>query len=300
MRSQKTNQIQREEIRNDKIIKLNTMRRTNKSLAIMMAMFSVLFVCFVGIPAVSATIAQVAPAANSNQSANFVANFSFVNITDGITNAASANSTFYWNSTGSWVAVSKSGFSCTAANCIATLDISTMGEGVGYLNFSAGNSTRVLAGTVGSKFTVDRTAPAITVTTSPATLSVRGAETVTWAVSESGSGIQSTSVTITSPDSVRCPTLSYTDNSNTVQLTAEQTKCQGTYTVTVTSTDYSGLSSTDTTGSFKTVTPDGAFNSQKDFINGISSIQQKSPSNNGLWIVIIISIVIYLFVRKKN
>lgn len=271
--------------------KTETIKITSIALVAMLAMFL--------LPVVSATIAQVTPATLSNQSASFSTNWTFANVTDGITHPISANSTFKWNATGSWVAVTKSGFTCTTTNCIATLDISSMGEGFGVLNFSAGNNTDVLAGTLGGVFKVDKTNPTVSISRDLAEIPTQGTIKVTWSTSDSGSGLSSKTMTITSPDSARCAAITSTSASGSQTLTGTQTACEGTYTASITSTDYSGLSSTSSV-TWRAYTPDGT-----GFGIPTSGLQNapgasKNNSRNVIVFVIIIGIVIFLLTRKKN
>jgi hypothetical protein len=257
-------------------------------------LFLSIFLALAIIPLASAAIAQVTPATASNQSANFATSWTFVNETDEIRNAGSANSTFYWNETGAWVAVTKSAFTCVADVCSATLDISTMGEGRGILNFTAGNNTAVLGGTIGGRFRVDKTNPTANIAVSAPQINQYQPETITWSSSDDGSTLQSTAVTIVSPNSA-CPTLSYTDASRSVQILNSQTSCTGTYTATIIATDYSGLSTTATATFLVPVGGGGVGLAANQVASNPASNQSKSN-----WIAyIIIAIAIILLLRKK-
>lgn len=263
------------------------------------------------LPMVSATIAQGQPPTGSNQSANFMTNWTFVNVTDGITNVNSANSTFYWNGTGSWVAVTKTNFACTAAMCNATLDISTMGEGMGVLNFTAGNTTLRLGGTLGGAFRVDKTAPTATISTDVSRQERSKDVILTWSGTDSGSGVQTTSVTLTGGTDAGCAisgTTSFSTATGTQTLTGTQTQCAGTYTATIVSTDYSGLQSTTST-TFDIYHPSGGSVTIPQTV--VDNGQLGGTNKNKLMLIIGISaatlavlglgsLALYLSLRKKR
>lgn len=259
------------------------------------------------LPFASATIAMVNPSAGTNNSASFTTNWTFVNVTDGITDPLSANSTFYWNGTGSWVAVTKTYFFCLATSCNATLDITSMSDGHGILNFAAGNATKILGGTVSGVFTVDTSAPVVTLTPSPTSQINSGSVTTSWTDTDSVSGIQTVSNTITPPTTLNCQstaTTSSTANSNTV-LSGADTACLGTYTISHTATNYAGLS-TVTTSSFNIYRLSSGGPVPTNSNSGVGTFAvtggtNSSPpiSKNTTTIVLIIFGIIYL-VRKKR
>lgn len=239
--------------------------------------FAIAFLLVLILPMMSATIATVTPTASQNISSNFVTNWTFANETDGITNPTSAASKFYWNATGSWVEVTKSSFSCTATNCIATLAVSSMGEGLGVLNFTAGNATDVLGGTLSSQFRIDKTNPTVTLSATPSSSRTiqTNAVTLTWAATDTSS-ISSTAVAVTAQGDGACtiPAISYTAASGTETLSGTQTQCAGLYTATITTTDTSGLSSSDST-TFKIYYPEGG----TAIISGTPVVVQETELN---------------------
>ena len=134
----------------------NQMQKTNNKYLPMflLALFGMLFV----LPFTLAAVAWVTPVANANLTTSVVVNVTYANITD-VTTPVSANSSFYWNGSGSWVSVSKTGFACTAAFCNATLTLTGLTDlKGGSLNVTLGNNTLVLGGT-NRVVTVDNTAP---------------------------------------------------------------------------------------------------------------------------------------------
>lgn len=221
--------------------------KNNKNILLLSISTIFLFVMLINFS--SAAIAMINPVQGANLSANFVTNWSFVNITDGVTSISSVNSTFYWNGTGSWVAVTKSNFICNANSCNATLDITSMGDGHGVLNFTAGNTTLRNGGTVSGLFTVDQTVPTLSISTDKTSTTQKLPILLTWSATDSISGVQTTSVAVTAVGDAGCsiPTTTYSTATGTsTELSGSTTQCAGPYTATLTSTNYAGLSDSTT------------------------------------------------------
>jgi len=94
---------------------------------------------------VNAAVSVIIPAIGSNFSSTFQVNCSYVNETD-ITNPVAANSSWYFNSTGSWVAFANpAGFADNGSVVSITLNASDTGiiDGEGTINCSLGNATLI-------------------------------------------------------------------------------------------------------------------------------------------------------------
>jgi hypothetical protein len=165
--------------------------------------------------------------------------------------------------------------------------------------------------------TIDGTAPTLTLSIEQDRIAKRDSELLVWTGSDSGTGMQSVSLTTVSSDTTNCPTVTSTTTIDGKSATAgqdalidEQTVCSGEYTVTWTATDYSGNKETKT-GTF-TVMAAGLTKSGSNTLGG-SSKSSLSDGNevgnsssllgtgNTKSILLIVVIVIFLyFVLKKK
>lgn len=270
------------------------MKAKQKAYFGIMSLFLMLFV----LSCVSATISFNTPTAGSNQSSAIAVKVYFVNGTD-FTDPTAANTTLYYNTTTTaWTSVDAS---CTSwaqngSQVTCTLAITAIPDAKNVrLNMTLGNGTDILGGIVSSAFTVDDTNPVVSVAVSETRISQRRLNTITWSATDATSGISSTSVTVVSPDTVACPTLTYTTATGTQTISEEKTACNGDYTVTLTTTDYAGNSNTAST-TFKVTTPDGKFIGEKS----LQPIGEEDTGSKKLFAVIAIAIIAYfVFIRKK-
>jgi len=177
-----------------------------------------------------------------------------------------------------------------------------MGEGYGALNFTAGNTTLILGGTVSGHFRVDKTSPTVSISTDQSTYTQNGNAILTWSATDSGSTIQTTSVTVTAVGDGGCtiPTISFSTATGSQTLTGSQTQCAGPYTATITSTDHSGLQSS-TTSTFNVQYPAGGSYTipAGSSITTTSNTSGGTPSGtNPLVIIGIILFVTWLLAKK--
>jgi hypothetical protein len=188
------------------------------------------------LPSVSGAVAWVTPVTLANLTTSTTFNVSYENTTD-ITTPVSANTSVYWNGSGSWVAVPKNGLTCTATHCNGTLTLSSLTQAVnGYFNVSLGNNTDILAGTL-LQATVDYTDPVCTVTRQSPKISYKGVQQLSWSVTDALS-LVSNAEYVDGPQSQT--TLSYSTAVNSVTLTSADTGYTGDWLVNVTGTDRSG------------------------------------------------------------
>jgi hypothetical protein len=195
------------------------------------------------IPSVSANM--ITPGVGSNQSANFATSWNFNNITvtDGVTNPLVANTTFYWNASGSFVAVTATGVSFNNTVVSATLTISSMAEGAGSLRLIVGNQTALNNTMVDSgRLKLDKTNPTVTISFSKSQIQTQDTTILTCSNSDSGTDVKNVTIALISPDTTNCPTLNYTTCTSGITFTGSQTNCVGDYNAYITVTDYSGLS----------------------------------------------------------
>jgi hypothetical protein len=209
----------------------------------LLLILAVISLTIASISFVSANIITPASITNSNQSINFATTWNFINITgneNGVTNPLVANTTFYWNGTGAFVAVTKTGLSFNNTVVSATLTISSMSDGVGSLRLIVGNQTALNNTMVDTgRFRVDTTSPTETVSSSNAVnLLQRDSLTFTWAGADTGTGVKNSSFSLTSPDASNCPTLTSTTTSSSQTISDDTSKCIGNYIASTIVCDY--------------------------------------------------------------
>jgi len=194
---------------------------------------------------------------------------------------------------------------------LSGISVSSLSDLTTY-NFSckADNGTsQVWSAGVGS-VTIDNTSPVTTLGLDSTNIYTRDSITIQWTATDATSGLSSVVTTITSPDSSRCPTLTYTDTNGKYALSDDKTVCPGVYTVLVTATDRAGNIDTTSTKTFK-VTLAGLSKSGSNTLGGSSKsefTQGSEISNNnlplgenGTNIVILILILgsLWYFFKKK-
>jgi hypothetical protein len=210
------------------------MQNKNVCLLLVTAIFVFTFMSFA-----SAAIAYVSPVAGSNISGTpqFVVNCSLVNGTD-ITGPSIDNSSWYWNTTGTWdLFLTRSGFTCSANACWVTLRTDDTGivNGRGSINCSIGNATTKLSA-VSGVLTIDNVNPSVSVTVSRNSESVGRVIDYTTSVTDATSGLTSSSCTAVDPASTSHTLLI----GSTGNLEFTNSIIPGTWTLTCTGTDYAG------------------------------------------------------------
>lgn len=150
--------------------------------------------------------------------------------------------------------------------------------------------------------TIDGTNPTVSLALYRPSADVNGLQKLTWTSSDALSLLLSTSVGVDAPGS--CPTQNFTSSSGTDQVIQSTTMaCDGTYTVTVTGTDYSGNAGT-TSSTFSAYTPGKrAAGTQTSTSSSSTSTTNVAPSSGGIstgLIVILVIIGIIYFATKKR
>jgi len=260
------------------------------------------------LPLLSATTILVTPATNGN----YTKSLSF-SLTGG-NNPGQANNmtnvTCYYNASGGTAAtflieMLNSSVSSTTFSGVGTLTSETETYNITckVYNMTTLNSTLYASG-----ITIDGTTPVTTLSLETENLQSRDSNLIQWTASDATSGLVSVVTTITSPDTGRCPTKTYTDTNGKYALTDDATACSGTYTVLVTATDYSGNIGT-STKTFK-VSSSGLTKSGSNTLSGsqksqfsqgqeINSNKPLGETGTNIAIIIILGVAIYLFVKRK-
>jgi PGF-pre-PGF domain-containing protein len=140
-------------------------RFENKKSFLILFLGLTLFFSILSISNISAYIVIVSPANSTNYSGNAVFNVSYINVTDGITNAV--NATFYYNYSGVWTLIGTVPCSNNYNNnCNGTLNTSGLHDGRYTLNVTLNNGTTTLnmgaGGNVSTyNVTFDHTGPSV-------------------------------------------------------------------------------------------------------------------------------------------
>jgi len=159
--------------------------------------------------------------------------------------------------------------------------------------------------------TIDGTDPIPTLSQEVSTVNMYGVQKLTWSSTDATSEVESTSVTLTSPNTALCPTQTWTDSSATNYLIPDQyLACAGTYTVAMTVTDFSGNSASATSTTFEVNAP-GSMGGSGVGVGGggapvtsgvISGPGGKSTSTlswNTIFLIAILIGVIWYFVKRN-
>jgi hypothetical protein len=258
------------------------------------------------LPMLSAATTIVSPVASGNYSTTML-----VNVTTAVANTL--NVTCYYNASGGeattlLVAINNSSTGQTTFTN-AAVAISSLTE-VGTYNISCtanGDTTEKSAPKTGIR--IDNTVPTTFLALESSSISTMGNVRITWSSSDSGAGLSTVVTNITGPNSGSCATLSYTDTSKTVSINGQSTKCEGTYTVLVTATDYSGNVGT-STATFK-AEDSGLSKSGSNTLGGtdvsqfsqgkeVSSTRSKlGETGTNVAILVLVIAGAYLFFKKK-
>ena len=184
----------------------------------------------------------------------------------------------------------------------------------GTLQLPAGNGT-VSAQNV----TIDSANPITTLQLDIANIGTRDPILVKWSAVDSGSKLATFSINVTTPDSNRCPPVNITNSSDLTagvtgstltgqyQVLGDQNACGGTYTVTLTATDFSGNSGA------LTKTYRVSLSGLKSGSNTLGGVSQSTLASNqanknlilgdtgtSIAIILIIGAAAYLFFKRKK
>ena len=117
----------------------------------------------VSLTTVMAAVAEVSPATNSAHTGTVIVNCSYTNGTE-VTDPLAANTSFFTDASGAWIAESVTGFTVADNAVWATLDISSYDSSTVQFNCTLGNATDVSgSGAPQTGITFDSTAPVITI-----------------------------------------------------------------------------------------------------------------------------------------
>lgn len=171
-------------------------------------------------------------------------------------------------------------------------------EGYGTYNISCEimNDTSLNKTISRQNITIDGTNPVVSISAIQPRIAMDEVIDLSW--SDADTKLQTTTVSVVSPNANSCPTLSYTDATRTLQLMNSQTRCDGTYTATIIGTDYSGNTAT-ATDTWVVDAPDGNFMGEHTNL-GTNNVSNPSSSNTN-WVILIVAIIIIviLVTRKK-
>ena len=226
--------------------------------------------------------------AGKNYSASIFLNLSYTNATD-VTNAQTANSTCYHNSTASWAAVSGTETivekATTNSSFYVTLTLSSTNDRIGAnVNCSIGNNT-VINGSSPFVVNFDSTNPVVTVDIEEDSIEVGGLFRYTTLTSDATVGIKAESCNITSPDSV----ISIASIDVTaLEFPTDRLSNKGTWTLECQVGDYSGNNKTEST----TI---GTYPLNKPYI-----IKQPTTPLNKKIVFVIIAIIAAIILLKRK
>lgn len=259
------------------------------------------FVLLAALPLMSAAVTVVKPVTSTNYSTTMN-----VTVTTGYLDWAGKyiNVTCWYNATGTpatpLVTITNTSVNQTWFSN-AAVDISAITEGLNYSvicgarNGTAAfdvNSTAVL------KVGIDNTDPVVTIEASKPSIGVGNTQEITWTSSDAMTGLSSTLVTVSSPNSDRCADQTWTTASGTsVAIVTEGgvADCSGTWTATILATDKAG--NTETTSATWQASDNGA---KAGYLQGTSATDE-SEGLSPIVVFIIAGIAIYfLFFRKKK
>ena len=274
------------------------------------------FILLAALPLMSAATAITSPIASTNYTGT-------MNVTVTTAVIDTGNVTCWYNATGtptggSLLAIIQNTSVGQTLFTNPIVDISSITDSVNYsivcgadngANTTYENSTAVIY--VG----IDNTDPLATITLSRPSVGTGNTLDITWTSSDATSGLTSTLVTFTSPNTDNCPVQTWSTASGTDTLSgSEETGCTGENTVTVLATDTAGNTKTATV-TFN-VDEAGMASTGANTLGGseISGFQitdfsifgdngklgnTNIPANLVAWIVIAI-IVYFLFFNKKK
>lgn len=262
------------------------MKKQNIAISVILAFALVMI-----LPMISAASTLTSPVTGGNYTGT-------INLTCTTNLANPLNVSFYYNASGgvaTYATKLATVVNTSAGQTVFTSpvqSISALTDGATY-NFTctAVNSSADMNSTGVALVTIDNTKPVVSISTDVPQISLKRPITLTWSDTDAIS-LYSTAVSLVSPDTNKCATLSYTTSTGTHLYQDDQTNCAGTWTATITGTDYAGNTKSAST-TFDVTTPDGKFIGDK-------SLQPYSSSSNNSWIlIVVVIIIIILLVRKK-
>lgn len=256
-------------------------------------------VMFAALPLMSAATTIVKPVTNTNYSGT-------MNVT--VTTAATAYNVSCWYNTTGTPAVQFVTIQNTSAGQTwfsnSAVDISAFADSTNYsiicgvrnlTNAITENSTAV------TKVGIDNTDPVVTLSVAKPSIDEGNTQTITWTSTDALLGY-STLVTVASPSSSdKCADQTWTDTSGTdVRIATDGgvTECDGTWTVTITSTDTAGnVGTTSTTYSVESV---GWSVGQMGVGMQQTVAEPEKKGSPIVWLAIAGIAVYFIFFRKKK
>lgn len=271
----------------------------------LIALFAVLamFVLF-QLPSTSAAIALVKPAVG-NYSGTII-----VNVTLAVADCLGClNASVYYNASGGTTNTYLTKITNTTYNQTqfynGAVSVAALSDLKTY-NFSVrlDNGTYQVWTVGTAKITIDNTAPTGTAVFDLDTVQMNAVQKFTWTSSDATSGVKTVSVSSVSPNTDKCPTQTSSATSGTLEYVGStETGCAGTYTSTVTITDYAGntYSPSDTFKVYTTGKSNNAVGSGVGVSSGAIGFGDiEAYLNNKVVIVTIIVIVIYFAATRKK
>lgn len=280
--------------------------KRNKAISLLIPLiFGIIFI----LPLISAATLN-RPVSNGNYSTTMTVN---VTVDSNVANNMT-NTTCYYNSSGGTATTflveilnATAGdldFTSTSVSISALSDATTYNISCRIFNRTTFNSSVSVSSVV-----IDNTNPTTSLTFDTDSISTSDSISIDWSSSDATSGLNTVTTTLTSPDTSRCPTKTYTSTTGDYGFYGEDTKCRGTYTVLVSAVDYAGNTGT-SSKTFK-ASSSGLTKSGSNTLGGTSKSQfsqgQEINSKNlplgetgtNIAILIILGAAIYLFIKRK-
>lgn len=258
-------------------------------------LITTLVLMLVAVPTVMAATAMTVPVTGGNYTTALT-----ITMTTDTTTVNKTNMTCLYNASGGDATVLLASIVNTSAGqtTFTTTTAALSSETATYnITCSLYNLTTINSTKYASLVTIDGTDPSESLTLGETKITAGKKNTLTWSISDALSGLSSYNVSVTSPNADTCPTQSWSTTSTTDQEVVN-TGCSGTYTVTLTATDISGNSVTDTQTFTTRSIGTAGWQDTASSATGTQNAQDKS--NRNIVIGIVIAIVIYaLFFRKK-
>jgi hypothetical protein len=258
----------------------------NKSQQNMLLAFAFIITSIFVMQLSSAAVTWVQPLINANLSATQLVNCSYTNGTD-TTSPIAANTSFAFNGTGTFIAVSgSSNFVCSANACWTTIDTRTLTDSAGgSLNCTIGNQT--LQANTAIRVTVDNTAPVCTAAAS--LVSKRDVESMTNVIATCSCADALSTVTTTTRTLTKPSTSTLTIGSSPFTITRNITTALGTY-------SFNCLAN-DSSGNINSQTAKFTVNGEDlNVISTTSSTNTQRHSNSMILIIILVAAVIAIIV----
>lgn len=251
---------------------------------------------------------MTAPVTNGNYTKSLA--FDITVGANGVNNMT--NTTCYYNSSGGATGtyllqmLNSSASSTTFTGTAAALSSETRTYNV---SCEIRNGTTLNSTLYANTITIDGTNPVITLTLDKDRTTVTNTIHLDWTTSDATSGLSTVVTTVTSPNTDRCATKTYTSTTGDYALTGEDTKCEGTYTALVTATDYSGNIGT-STSTFKIDSAGSSKSGSNTGLSGTAGVPVSTGNifgtgangginTNTVIVLIILGICFYYILKKK-